>query len=781
MNQELARVLLVEPSETTARFLRDCCARISSYRLEFDWVTTREAALDALLCVPYDAYLLDLQFVLGKDGDLLPAILELGRFAPAIALVDGVESGRAALELGAADFLETEKLDPMELERSLRLTLRASRSERQLACDHRDRQLAEETWQENEWAFQINEERLHGILESLDDVVLSFNPQSHKLLYLNAAVESVYGYTVSEFFQDLDLWRARIHPDDRDRVEQCVPVRGSLRDRERKGDPATTDGFDIDYRIFRRDGTLRWLRERTRVIYDRTGLAIRCNSIVSDITAHKQAQERLQQQMERERLLAQLARDIRSSLNLDEILNTTVREVQKLLGCDRAAIVRLAAPESGTISHEARADGIESLSKVQLADLQFLHAPARNDSQASAASVSQEYIEDTVPNLPPALQKIGVKSQLVLPILQQKALWGLLVVHQCREQRDWQGWEVELLQQLATQVAIALYQAQLLEEQTRYARELARSNQELEQFAYIASHDLQEPLRAAIGFAQLLEQEYRDVLGAEGREYVDFIVEGAMRMRQLIQDLLALSRVGTRGKQFALTDCGYALEQALDNLKVAIAESNALVTYDPLPTIVADECQLIQLFQNTIANAIKFRSERQPRIHIRAESEPADSVSRSHFRGDLKGPKRRGSLGNQAPPSSETQSVTSPAPIFEETSRGRSAEVPSSIKRRPANTGNSTAWLFSVRDNGIGIEEKYRDRIFEIFQRLHTREQYEGTGIGLAICQKIVQRHEGRIWVESIPGEGSVFYFTLMSGEAPAEDIPKGGTSRQNP
>ncbi|MFL5307430.1 MAG: PAS domain S-box protein [Polyangia bacterium] len=227
------------------------------------------------------------------------------------------------------------------------------------------------------------------------------------------------------------------------------------------------------------------------------------------------------------------------------------------------------------------------------------------------------------------------------------------------------------------------------------ARDLARSNAELEQFAYVASHDLQEPLRMVASYVQLIERRYNAKLDDNAREFIGFAVEGVTRMRRLIEDLLAYSRVGTRGRAPAPVDVGKIVATAEKNLEQTIAESTAEITKDPLPQeLLGDEGQLTQVFQNLMGNAIKFRREDPPRVHVGARREGAD-------------------------------------------------------------------WVFSVRDNGIGIEREYFDRIFVIFQRLNPREIYPGTGIGLAITKKIVERHGGRIWVDSTPGVGSTISFTI--------------------
>jgi PAS domain S-box-containing protein len=227
------------------------------------------------------------------------------------------------------------------------------------------------------------------------------------------------------------------------------------------------------------------------------------------------------------------------------------------------------------------------------------------------------------------------------------------------------------------------------------AEELKRSNEELEQFAYIASHDLQEPLRMVVGFLNLLEERYKPQLDENAAKYINFAVDGARRMSQLISDLLAYSRVEHIGPNILPVDLKNVLDSAKANLRNSIQESTAEITHDELPTVPGNPTQLTQLLQNLIGNAIKFRREgASPKVHVGCSRE-----------GDH--------------------------------------------------------WLLTVRDNGIGVAPEYREKIFMIFQRLHGREKYPGTGIGLAICKKIVERHGGRIWIESKPGEGSTFFFTL--------------------
>ena len=231
--------------------------------------------------------------------------------------------------------------------------------------------------------------------------------------------------------------------------------------------------------------------------------------------------------------------------------------------------------------------------------------------------------------------------------------------------------------------------------------ELEHKNEELQQFAYVASHDLQEPLRMVSSYVQLLARRYKGKLDEDADDFIDFAVDGANRMHVLINDLLTYSRIGTKGTPFKLISTDDIMKEVLKNLSVTIDENKAEITYHSLPSIVADKNQFIQLFQNLLANAIKFKGKDVTKITIKAE----------------------------------------------ETDEG---------------------WNFSIKDNGIGMDSEFTDRIFVIFQRLHNRSEYPGTGIGLAVCKKIVERHGGRIWVESKQGVGSTFHFIIPKMEEPS-------------
>ena len=290
---------------------------------------------------------------------------------------------------------------------------------------------------------------------------------------------------------------------------------------------------------------------------------------------------------------------------------------------------------------------------------------------------------------------IGFRSEILVPLTAAGSPMGMISL-MSTEPYAYDQAHVDLAQRVSDQISGAIANARLYARAMVIEDELRRSNADLEQFAYVASHDLQEPLRMVASYMQLLDRRYSDKLGQDAQDFIGFAVDGAQRMQRLIDDLLAYSRIGTRGVPFEPTDSEVAFGRAIGNLEMRIEETGADVTHGPLPPVVGDSGQLVQLFQNLVSNGIKFSGPDAPEVRV-------DAV--------------------------------------------------------PVEAG----WRFSVSDNGIGIESQYSERIFELFRRLHGRDDYPGTGIGLAMCKKIVERHGGTIWVESEPGTGSTFYFTLRS------------------
>ena len=296
--------------------------------------------------------------------------------------------------------------------------------------------------------------------------------------------------------------------------------------------------------------------------------------------------------------------------------------------------------------------------------------------------------------------KRGYSSSIVLPLISGDKVFGALNIYS-KETNPFSEEEKMLLKELADDISYGITSLRYrtahdkAEKALRKSfKEVERSNAELEQFAYVTSHDLREPLRMISSFLQLLERRYKDQLDQDANEFIGYAVDGAKRLDAMINDILIYSRVANKEKKFTHVHCDKVLDEAYLNLKTSIEETNAEIVNDPLPTIMIDEHLMIQLFQNLIGNAIKYRSQNKPKIYI------------SSYKEDKQ-------------------------------------------------------WLFSVKDNGIGISQEYLDKIFTIFQRLHTNEEYDGTGIGLAIAQKIVHQHGGDIWAESELGEGSTFYFTI--------------------
>ncbi len=535
---------------------------------------------------------------------------------------------------------------------------------------------------QTEQFLRASEERLSLALDVAHMVTWDFDILADNLV-ASGRMDLVFGLPTGAPAPSYRDFLDFVHPDDRAMVFQALTraVEEGI-------------GYQLEYRVIWPDGTLHWIGAEGQAYYD-NNRPIRLVGVAIDITERKRAEEVLRQQSKRAQLFSDITLNIRQSLKLEEILQTTVIEVQKLLKADRVLVFQLQSDGSGNVVQEAVVPGWPITLGQNLLDPCFNQDFKDRYRQGRVSSITDIHQGDIERCHVEFLQQFAVQANLVVPILVKEDVWGLLIAHQCSAPRQWATFEVELMRQLGDQIGIALTQAQLLEQETQQRQELVRSNSDLQQFAYVASHDLQEPLRMVASYLQLLERRYKDKLDADANEFISYAVDGAGRMQTLINDLLAYSRVGTQGKPFKLTDYGEVLKRALLQLKIAIEESGAVITYDePLPHIMGDENQLTQVLQNLVSNAIKFQGKEGPRIHIGVKQMEGE-------------------------------------------------------------------WVFSVKDQGIGMDPQYKDRIFLIFQRLHNRTEYLGTGIGLAICKRIIERHGGRIWVESEPEKGSTFYFTL--------------------
>ena len=429
------------------------------------------------------------------------------------------------------------------------------------------------------------------------------------------------------------------HPDDADVINQQRPrlYAGEI------------DSVRLEKRYVRKDGATVWVNFQMVVERDAKGKPQYEIAVYDDITARKAAETALREGEDLFRKTFELAATGIAHIGLDGKFMRANRRLSEILGYPQGELIGRSVKE---LSHPEDRD-------ITDAQRALIRAGERE-----SVRFEKRY-----------LRRDGA------------VVWVSLGVALVRNAAGTPQYEISMFDDITErkQAESALREAH---------EELKRSNSELEQFAYVASHDLQEPLRMVSSYTQLLGRRYGDKFDADAKEFMAYIVDAATRMKQLIEDLLTYSRVGTKGKDFKQVEVEKSLRRAIGNLRVAIGEAGASVTHDPLPTIPADEVQLAQLFQNLMGNALKFRSASVPRIHVGV----AD-------------------LGD--------------------------------------------AYEFKVADNGIGIEPQYFERIFMVFQRLHNKAEYPGTGIGLAICKKVVERHGGHIRVESKPGEGSAFIFTL--------------------
>jgi PAS domain S-box-containing protein len=563
-----------------------------------------------------------------------------------------------------------------------------------------ERRQAEEALRESETRLNRAQEIAHLGSWELD--------LTNNRLTWSDEVYRIFGLVPREFAATYEAFLAAVHPEDREGVDAAYA--GSLR--------ANKDSYEIEHRVVRKsDGQTRLVHEKCEHVRDAAGRIVRSVGMVHDVTDRKR--------FEREReLTIEFLRLVNEHAGMGNLVQAAATFFQEQSGCAAVGIrlkdgddypyyeargfphefVRMENhlcardPEGKIVRDAAGKPVIECMCGNVICgrvdpSKNFFTAHGSFWSNCTSDLLAGTTDADRQAHTRNRCNGEGYESVALLPLHVGAQRLGLLQLNDKRKGM-FSPEGIALLERLADHLAVALAKAEADEDLRRMAEDLKRSNQDLEQFAYVASHDLQEPLRMVTGFMSLLRTRYQGQLDTQAEEYIGFAADGATRMQGLIDDLLAYSRVESRGRAALATPVQASLDRALANLRGAIAEAGATITHDELPTLAADGAQLAQLFQNLIGNALKFRADRPVAIHVGAA-------------------------------------------------------------RKEGN------WVFSVRDNGIGIDPQFADRIFMIFQRLHTKEKYPGTGIGLAICKKIVERHGGRIWVESKPGEGSTFCFTL--------------------
>ena len=617
---------------------------------------------------------------LGLKSSMVVPLVARGRKLGAITLVSA-ESGRryeqADLELAE------------DLARRAALAVDNARLYEEAQREISERERAERGLRRAEARYRALVEQIPAVtyIEVLDD-----EDRKTDLLYASPQIEELFGYLPQEWMANPDLFVELLHPEDRERVLD------EDERTERTGEP-----FREEYRQFTRDGRLLWVRDEAILVRDENSEPLYWQGVVFDISEQKRVEEALRQQNQYLETLHETTLGLIERLDPTSLLRGILERAAALVGTAHGYIY-LEDPGDGKLEMRLGAGLFEGYEGQRIAPGDGVAGTVFESGKPLTVD-DYMYWEHRLAHFPDT-----IRALVGVPLRSGKRVTGVLALCYTEADRGFGEQEVGLLTRFANLASVALDNARLHDSARRelaarekterelaaLVEELQRSNAELEQFAYVASHDLQEPLRMVSSYTQLLARRYKDRLDADADEFIGYAVDGANRMQNLINDLLQYSRVGTRGQELAPTDAGGVFEAACANLRKAIEENGAEVAVGELPVVMGDHSQLVQLFQNLVANAIKFRAAQPPQIRVEAERQ--DSM-----------------------------------------------------------------WRFSVSDNGIGIDPEYLERIFVIFQRLHGRTEYDGTGIGLAVCKKIVERHGGRIWVESRPGEGSTFYFTLPS------------------
>jgi PAS domain S-box-containing protein len=530
--------------------------------------------------------------------------------------------------------------------------------------------------------FKREEERFKVAAESLSDVIYEWDLAERVDWFGN--IDGMLGYELGKFPRTMAGWAETLHPNDRERVMAAV-------NRHLRGEAP----YDVEYRIRKKDGDYSYWHARGRAILDSAGNAVRWVGAITDITERKRAEDALrasERNLSLRNAISQVFLTVPSEEMYSEVLKVILEAMHSPYG------VFGYIDEEGANVVPSMTRDIWDKCQVPEKSIVFPRQTWGDSSWPRAIREKKPNYSNQISELVPE-GHIAIRRHMSLPILFHGDVIGLLQV--ANKETDYTDNDLRLLELISSIIAPVL-DARLKRDRQDAARQraladLERSNKDLEQFAYVASHDLQEPLRTVSSYTQLLAKRYAGRLDQDAHDFINYAVEGANRMQRLIQDLLAYARITTRGGIFAPLDLHEALGEAIANLQTTIQESAAVVTNDELPTVNADHRQLVQVFQNLIGNGIKYRKEDEPpHIHIFADR-----------------------------------------------------------------TGRE--WIISVKDNGIGIDPQYFNRLFIVFQRLHGKQEYSGNGIGLALCKRIVVRHGGRIWVESALGKGALFRFTIKA------------------
>ncbi len=417
----------------------------------------------------------------------------------------------------------------------------------------------------------------------------------------------------------------------------------------------------------------------------------------SDVTRLKAAQEAMRMASEEanalafeNQILGEIGRVVSSSLDINDVYAGFSKQLSRLIEFDRLAISLVDLEDNTFTNAYISGDDVEGRQPGQIA---LLDGTVTNEAVLSRRAMIVQGTPEELEARYPNLIRHRYPSVVLAPLIYRGELFGVLNARSTK-MHAYTDADTEIMSRVAAQIAPTIANSLLYADIVRTQQDLARSNTDLEQFAYAASHDLQEPLRTITSYLDLITSRYADRLDDTAMEFMGFAMDGAQRMRTLINDLLEYSRVDVRGQPLEPVNCNSVLDAALSNLGQTISSTGAKVESSPLPVINGDESQLSRLFQNLIGNALKFRDKRKPRVQIWAELQGED-------------------------------------------------------------------WVFAIKDNGIGIDPEYQAKVFGMFARLHSQARYSGSGIGLALCSKIAQRHGGQIWVESEPGKGSTFRFTI--------------------